>query len=248
MRRSHDQDGRDTILARPHSLRSIPPTTNAPGWPTMMPASKSSRRLARVLDVAIAGTLLIALSPLMAVIAVLIRLISPGPVLFRQVRVGYLEHPFVLLKFRTMYTNSDDKVHRDYVTRMLTEDPVSCQQSGLFKLADDPRITRVGAFLRCTSLDELPQLVNVLQGDMSLVGPRPALPWEVALYKHHHYRMRFQVRPGITGLWQVRGRSRLSMNEALELDVEYAKRRSLSLDLWILIMTLPAVIARDRAR
>lgn len=267
MRRSYDHDGGDTIRVGPRSLPGVPPAASyrssdpsrlgasgvaskadLDGWPTMMLTSVPARGLARVLDVLIALAALIVLSPLMAVIAVLVRLTSPGPVLFRQVRVGYLERPFVLLKFRTMYADCDDKVHREYVTRMLTEDSLSCRQDGLFKLADDRRITRLGAFLRGTSLDELPQLVNVLQGDMSLVGPRPALAWEVPLYKHHHYRMRFQVRPGITGLWQVRGRSRLSMNEALELDVEYAKRRSLSMDLWILLMTIPAVIARDRAR
>jgi lipopolysaccharide/colanic/teichoic acid biosynthesis glycosyltransferase len=263
MRRFYDHNGELTVPVRPRTLQRVLPTTSirssdlptagasgvAPtGSPGGTPMAITSTLTRRVLDVSIALAALIVLSPLMAVIALLIRRSSPGPALFRQERIGYHERPFIFLKFRTMYTDCDDRVHRDYVTRMLTKDPLSCQQDGLFKLADDPRITRLGAFLRSTSLDELPQLINVLHGDMSLVGPRPALPWEVSLYKHHHYRMRFQVRPGITGLWQVRGRSKLSMNEALELDVQYAKRRSLAMDLWILLMTIPAVIARDQAR
>jgi lipopolysaccharide/colanic/teichoic acid biosynthesis glycosyltransferase len=117
----------------------------------------------------------------------------------------------------------------------------------LFKLEHDPRVTRVGSFLRRTSLDELPQLLNVLRGDMSLVGPRPAMPWEVELYLPHH-RERFQVEPGMTGLWQVRGRSRLSGPRGLELDVEYVRRRTFALDLWILVMTLPAVLRAGDTR
>jgi lipopolysaccharide/colanic/teichoic acid biosynthesis glycosyltransferase len=200
------------------------------------------------LDVVIAGLVLIAATPILAVIALLIRASSPGPVLFRQLRVGYLQQPFTVLKFRTMYVNCDDKVHRDFVTRMLIAGPTGeCAADGLFKLADDPRVTRIGSFLRRTSLDELPQLYNVLRGEMSLVGPRPALPWEVDLYEANH-QLRFQVRPGMTGLWQVRGRNRVSISRALDLDVEYVTRQSVGLYLWILAMTLPAVLRGDGAR
>jgi lipopolysaccharide/colanic/teichoic acid biosynthesis glycosyltransferase len=244
MRRFLDQDGKGTF---PGGLQSrYRAAGRPPAQPNAIPASPSGS-VARVLDVVIAGTALIVLSPLMAVIAVLIRLTSSGPAIFRQLRLGYLEQPFVLLKFRTMHIDCDDRVHREYVTSMLTQgQPRS--DDGVFKLAGDLRITRLGAFLRRTSLDELPQLINVLQGEMSLVGPRPALPWEVALYQDPRYRMRFQVKPGITGLWQVRGRNRLSMNQALELDVEYTMRRSLSLYLWILVMTVPAVLGGGGAR
>jgi lipopolysaccharide/colanic/teichoic acid biosynthesis glycosyltransferase len=200
-----------------------------------------SRYVARLLDVSIAGLLLVSLAPLMAVLALLVRATSPGPALFRQTRIGYLEKPFVIFKFRTMYDKSDDRVHREYVSRMLL-DRQHAQRgpNGLFKLGQDPRITRIGHFLRRTSLDELPQLINVLRGEMALVGPRPALPWEVKLYTQEH-RIRFQVKPGMTGLWQVRGRSRLDMNEALDLDMQYVQRCSLALNLWILAMTLPAL-------
>jgi lipopolysaccharide/colanic/teichoic acid biosynthesis glycosyltransferase len=184
----------------------------------------------------------------MALIAAVVRTTSPGPALFRQTRVGYLERPFQMLKFRTMYVHCDDSVHRQYVTQMLrAKDPRQHGAPAVFKLEHDARITAVGGFLRRTSLDELPQLINVLRGDMSLVGPRPAMPWEVALYKPHH-RERFQVKPGITGLWQVRGRSRLPWTQALELDVEYVRRRSLGLDIWILLLTLPAVLRAGETR
>jgi len=146
-----------------------------------------------------------------------------------------------MLKLRSMYAGNDDRMHRAYVTGMLSaEQEAPARSRALFKLADDPRITPLGAWLRRTSLDELPQLVNVLRGDMSLVGPRPMLPWEAQLLAAP-YRLRFMVKPGITGLWQVSGRSRLPMRRALELDVEYARRRSVVLDLTILARTVPAL-------
>jgi lipopolysaccharide/colanic/teichoic acid biosynthesis glycosyltransferase len=199
------------------------------------------------MDVVGALALLALLGLPMLLIAASVRLTSRGPALFRQTRVGYRQRPFVMLKFRTMYIDCPDGVHRDYVRRMLTgEDP---RQAGtvLYKLTGDRRITALGRFLRVTSLDELPQLINVLRGDMALVGPRPVLAWEVELYQPHHYE-RFEAVPGITGLWQVSGRSRLTMTEALELDVEYVRRRSLALDLWILVHTLPAVLPSGAAR
>lgn len=213
------------------------------------PASASRRRLLepvmRALDIAIAALALVVLAPLMVVIVVLILTTSRGPALFCQLRVGHLERPFVMYKFRTMHTGCDDRIHRAYVTSMLSgRDPRRRQLGGLFKLERDPRVTPIGGLLRRTSLDELPQLLNVVRGEMSLVGPRPALAWEVRLYAPHH-RQRFEVRPGITGLWQVRGRSKLSMLQALELDVDYVARRSLRLYLSILAMTVPVVLRGD---
>jgi lipopolysaccharide/colanic/teichoic acid biosynthesis glycosyltransferase len=195
----------------------------------------------RLIDVVLGGTALVVLAPLMALIAVVVRLTSHGPALFRQSRIGYQKRPFVMLKFRTMAADCGDAVHRDFVGRMLRgEDPRELGAGGLYKLRGDCRVTGVGRVLRASSLDELPQLINVLRGEMSLVGPRPALAWEVELYQPHHHE-RFLVKPGITGLWQVSGRSRLTMNQALELDVEYARRRCIALDLSILVHTIPAL-------
>jgi lipopolysaccharide/colanic/teichoic acid biosynthesis glycosyltransferase len=201
----------------------------------------------RVFDLVLAALLLILLLPLMAIIAVAIRLTSSGPALFRQARVGRHLAPFVMLKFRTMRIDNDDRIHRAYVTAMLTgQRPPTGAPAGIYKLTGDPRITPLGKLLRKTSLDELPQLLNVLRGHMSLVGPRPVLPWEAELFEPRH-RIRFLVRPGITGLWQVNGRSTLSMRQALDLDLEYVMRRSLSLDLLTLLRTLPAVLRGHEA-
>jgi len=204
-------------------------------------------RSSRLIDMLAASTLLVVLGPLILLIAALVRITSRGPALFRQTRIGYRQCPFVMLKFRSMYVNCGDEIHRDFVSRMLTgEDPRTAGQ-GLYKLGGDRRVMPLGQILRATSLDELPQLINVLRGEMALVGPRPALPWEIELYQPHHHE-RFTVVPGITGLWQVSGRSRLTMTEALELDVEYVRRRSLALDLWILVKTLPAILPMGAAR
>jgi lipopolysaccharide/colanic/teichoic acid biosynthesis glycosyltransferase len=171
-----------------------------------------------------------------------VRLTSPGPALFRQERLGRDRRPFTMLKLRTMSVGNDDQIHRDYVTNLLSDDePQACEGNGLFKLDNDPRVTRLGSWLRRTSLDELPQLFNVLSGEMSLVGPRPVLPWEAEMFRETE-RLRFKVKPGITGLWQVRGRSKLSMRQALELDVEYVRTRSFWLDVIILLCTVPALL------
>jgi len=183
--------------------------------------------------------LIILAAPLLLLLGLLVRLTSPGPALFRQERLGRERQRFILLKLRTMHTGNDDRIHRDYVTNLLSADPAA-GRSGLFKLDADPRVTRLGAWLRRTSLDELPQLINVLRGDMSLVGPRPVLPWEAELFPQP-YQQRFAVKPGITGLWQVSGRSRLAMRQALELDIEYVLRRSFAFDLGILLRTVPAL-------
>jgi lipopolysaccharide/colanic/teichoic acid biosynthesis glycosyltransferase len=154
----------------------------------------------------------------------------------------------MMYKFRSMRIGASDAIHRDYVSRMLTGDggPVESASNGLYKLEHDPRVTPLGAWLRKTSLDELPQLVNVARGDMSLVGPRPVLAWEAELFSEQS-RARFRTRPGLTGLWQVSGRNLLTMPQALELDVEYVRRQSLWLDLTILARTVPAQLRRGAA-
>jgi lipopolysaccharide/colanic/teichoic acid biosynthesis glycosyltransferase len=200
----------------------------------------------RLLDLVLASLALVLLSPLLALLWLMVRGTSPGPAVFRQQRLGRAEHPFVLYKFRSMDTGASDAIHRDFVSRMLTEEPQAVAANGFYKLAEDPRVTPIGAWLRRTSLDELPQLVNVIRGDMSLVGPRPVLAWEAELFTDAA-RVRFRVRPGLTGLWQVSGRARLTMLQALELDAQYVHRQSLWLDLAILARTVPAQIRRGTA-
>jgi lipopolysaccharide/colanic/teichoic acid biosynthesis glycosyltransferase len=198
----------------------------------------------RALDIAVSLVAVLALAPLLAVLWLLVRSTSPGPGLFRQERLGRNLRRFPMLKLRTMYVHESDQVHRDYVAGLLSSDQGPAREPrGLFKLETDPRITPVGAWLRRTSLDELPQLFNVLRGGMSLVGPRPALPWEAEMWPsvYPEYKRRFEVRPGMTGLWQVSGRSKLSVERWLELDSEYVRRRSFGLNLVILARTLPAL-------
>ncbi|GAA2589461.1 hypothetical protein GCM10010435_80050 [Winogradskya consettensis] len=194
----------------------------------------------RALDLVLAGAGLIVLSPLLLVLWAVVRIGSPGPAVFRQERLGLHEKPFTMLKFRSMTTGAGDAIHRAYVSQMLMAGDRAEPTAGLYKLEGDPRVTRLGAWLRRTSLDELPQLVNVVRGEMSLVGPRPSLAWEAALFTDEQ-RTRFATRPGLTGLWQVSGRARLTMPQALALDVEYVRRQSLWLDLTILARTLPAL-------
>jgi lipopolysaccharide/colanic/teichoic acid biosynthesis glycosyltransferase len=200
----------------------------------------------RLLDLALASSALVVLSPLLAALWLGVRLTSPGPAVFRQQRLGLAERPFTIYKFRSMRTGASDAIHREFVSKMLTEDPSAAAVGGFYKLAADPRITPIGVWLRRTSLDELPQLVNVVRGDMSLVGPRPVLAWEAALFTDAA-RVRFQVRPGLTGLWQVSGRARLTMLQALELDAQYVYRQSLWLDMAIIARTIPAQIRRGTA-
>jgi lipopolysaccharide/colanic/teichoic acid biosynthesis glycosyltransferase len=201
--------------------------------------------LKRLFDIVMSATLLALLAPLLLLIAALVKLKSPGPVLFRQVRVGRMMKPFEMLKFRTMYLNVDHSLHHAFVSQFInagTQDQQSGSgKPGFFKLVNDPRITPIGAVLRKTSLDELPQLWNVLRGEMSLVGPRPALPYEVEQYKRWHTRRVFEAKPGITGLWQVGGRSRTTFDDMVRLDLRYAKARSLWIDVKILLATPAAV-------
>ncbi|MEM9291652.1 MAG: sugar transferase [Acidobacteriota bacterium] len=211
------------------------------------------RRVAKKLvDYVAAGFLMALASPLLIAVATLVKLTSPGPVLFRQERLGKHQRPFVMLKFRSMHHGVSEEPHRAYITKLMDTEAQfeggTDQQKGLYKLADDARLTPVGDFLRRTSLDELPQLFNVLRGEMSLVGPRPVLAYEVELYEPEMLE-RFEAEPGITGLWQVQGRSSLSYRNMVELDVEYVRRWSFLLDLKILVGTVGAVLwHQERAR
>ncbi len=197
----------------------------------------------RALDIMVAAVALVLLSPVLLIIAIIIRLESPGPAVFRQRRLGRGVKPFTVNKFRTMRQGSTHDAHRKFVQSLIAgEAPPAVEGQPRFKMAADPRITRVGRLLRKTSLDELPQLWNVLWGDMSLVGPRPPISYEVERYPAHWFA-RFQVKPGLTGLWQVSGRCELTLDQMIELDLEYVQRRSLLLNVWILLRTVPAVLS-----
>lgn len=204
----------------------------------------------RLIDVAGSAIALILCAPLLGVISLLILATSRGPVLFRQERLGQFGSRFTFLKFRSMYVNADDSVHREYIRKLITENRPSedqCEEAPapVYKLRNDPRITPVGRFLRKTSLDELPQLLNVLKGEMSLVGPRPPIPYEFENYDiWHRYRL-LQVKPGITGLWQVTGRSSTSFDEMVRLDLKYVQEWSLWLDFKILLLT-PWVVIKGK--
>lgn len=200
--------------------------------------------LKRGVDILLSLVLLIILAPLLLIIAGLIKLSSPGPVIFRQVRVGQMLKPFMMCKFRTMYANADHGVHHHYVSWFITSSDKGQEQdqNAFFKLKNDTRITPLGHFLRRTSLDELPQLWNVLIGEMSLVGPRPPLWYELQQYKPWHRRRVLEAKPGITGLWQVVGRSRTTFDEMVRLDLQYARTMSLWGDIKILLATPVAVI------
>jgi lipopolysaccharide/colanic/teichoic acid biosynthesis glycosyltransferase len=201
----------------------------------------------RLFDLALALSCVLVLGPMFLTLAVLVRVSSPGGALFRQTRIGRYGRPFTIYKFRTMQAGCSDEIHRSYVQELLfSPAPPVGGERGYYKIEADPRVTRVGRLLRRTSLDELPQLLNVIRGDMSLVGPRPALPWEAELFGPAHHA-RFLVPPGITGLWQVSGRSKLTMHKGLELDLEYVRRRSFLLDIVILARTIPAVLSASGA-
>jgi len=203
---------------------------------------KLSLIVKRGMDIAGSLLALLVFSPLFLAIAVAIKLTSPGPVFFRQERVGQLGRLFSFLKFRTMRADNDPKIHQEYVSKLIRGE-VAGTKGKVFKITADPRVTRVGRFLRKTSLDELPQFFNVLKGEMSLVGPRPPIPYEIQAYDLWHRRRVLEAKPGITGLWQVRGRSRTTFDEMVRLDLQYAKSWSLWLDLRILLETPRAVFS-----
>jgi lipopolysaccharide/colanic/teichoic acid biosynthesis glycosyltransferase len=205
----------------------------------------------RAMDIFGSALGLLIAAPLFLAIALAIKLTSKGPILFRQQRIGHFGKPFVFLKFRSMYLNNDPKIHLDYIRQLISgkaeRQPSNGNGQGVYKLTTDPRVTRVGGLLRRTSLDELPQLINVLRGEMSLVGPRPPIPYEVDTYQTWHRRRVLEAKPGITGLWQVSGRSRVGFDEMVRLDVRYAMQRSFWLDLKILLLTPRAVILGEGA-
>ncbi len=198
-------------------------------------------RAKRILDLIAASLGLIIAAPFAAVIAVLIKLSSPGPVLFRQMRVGKDGKEFMFYKFRSMSVGNDDSRHREYIKAFIEGDEAELKRiqgaQKLYKLTDDDRVTPVGRFLRRTSLDEIPQLINVLRGQMSMVGPRPHLAYEVELYKDWH-RRRLQGLPGITGWWQIHGRSRVPFDEAVRMDIWYLEHQSLVMDIRIMCRTI----------
>jgi lipopolysaccharide/colanic/teichoic acid biosynthesis glycosyltransferase len=204
--------------------------------------ARSSMLLKRASDVVVALVALVLTAPLFALVALLIRRDSPGPAFFRQQRLGMNQREFTLYKFRTMRVDTDDAPHRAYIERLMREECAS-EESGLFKLDREADVTRVGRWLRKTSLDELPQLVNVLRGDMSLVGPRPCIPYETEHFSTHHFE-RFRVPAGITGLWQVTARAHTTFSEALDMDVAYARAWSTALDFTLVLRTVRHLLTR----
>ncbi len=204
----------------------------------------AARLIKRAIDIVGSLAVLIFASPLYLAIAIAIKLTSKGPILFRQERIGQYGVCFTFLKFRSMYFLNDSKIHQEYVRRFISGKD-ECKQAdgngGVYKLKADPRITPVGRFLRRTSLDEFPQFFNVLRGEMSLVGPRPPIPYETEAYDIWHRRRFFEAKPGITGLWQVQGRSKVTFDDMVRLDIRYSRNWSLGLDLKIILETPRAV-------
>lgn len=223
-----------------HSVEGLPLTGLPPRYFT-----RSARLTKRTIDLAASLLILVCFSPLIVLFALLIKLGSKGPVLFRQERLGEGMRPFTLLKFRSMRVGTDAEKHREYVRSVSRRDAVP-EESGLFKLEREDDVTRFGRWLRKTSLDELPQLVNVLRGEMSLVGPRPCLAYETEHFEPQHFD-RFLVKPGLTGLWQVTARATSTFTEALDLDATYVHSWSLKLDTWLLLRT-PFELFRQTGR
>jgi exopolysaccharide biosynthesis polyprenyl glycosylphosphotransferase len=228
--------------------------TELPLYPDQTPSmdpKRADRALKRAMDILGSLFALIVLSPLLLAIALAIKLTSSGPVLFQQERVGRYGSLFTFLKFRSMYLANDETIHKEYVTRFISGeadgDEAAGDQRAVFKLKNDPRVTGIGRLLRRTSLDELPQFVNVLRGEMSLVGPRPPIPYEFECYETWHKRRLLAVKPGITGLWQVGGRSTVKFDEMVRLDLKYSDTWSVWLDLKILLRTPAAVLSGDGA-
>jgi exopolysaccharide biosynthesis polyprenyl glycosylphosphotransferase len=205
----------------------------------------------RLMDIVGSALALLLFAPLLLLIAIAIKLTSNGPVLYTQKRVGQYGKQFVFLKFRSMYIDNDDRDHKAYTKQLIAGDaethPGNSNGNGVYKITNDKRVTSIGSFLRRTSLDELPQFFNVLKGEMSLVGPRPAVVYEVEEYKIWHRRRVLEAKPGITGLWQVNGRSRVKFDDMVRLDLRYAKTWSPWMDLKILLRTPVVVVFGDGA-
>jgi lipopolysaccharide/colanic/teichoic acid biosynthesis glycosyltransferase len=232
--------GKRFPMPRSHSRSQAPPNrASTPGDIGTVDTSRLEEIAIRGLDLIGAAAMLIVLSPLLILVALAVRIDSSGPAIYRQRRLGRHLEPFSVNKFRTMHEGVGADRHRKHVLEMIAGEERGTRP--MSKIKGDDRITWVGTLLRRTSIDELPQLWNVLRGEMSLVGPRPPIEYEVDRYPLEAFR-RFAVRPGITGLWQVRGRSLLTFPQMIELDTEYVERRSLPLNLKILLLTLPAVI------
>jgi exopolysaccharide biosynthesis polyprenyl glycosylphosphotransferase len=238
-----------------HLIASDTQVETIDGIPTYDVRSESASHLARfgkrAFDLAVSLTLVLLFFPLFLFISLMIKIFSPGPVFFKQVRAGQHGREFTMIKFRTMRLETDDAIHREYATRLITgqelefSDP-DRKKSEVFKMTKDPRITPVGHVLRRTSLDELPQLLNVISGDMSVVGPRPPIFYELNHYKEWH-RKRLRAKPGLTGLWQVSGRSSVPFDEMVLLDLYYIDHWSLKTDLEILFRTIPVVFSGEGA-
>lgn len=213
--------------------------------------ARATYRWKRSLDVIGSIVAIVLLSPVMLLTALAVVATSPGPAILKQVRVGRRGVPFVFYKFRSMVINGDDRIHREYVTRLINGKLEGINHGNaavpLYKIKLDPRVTKVGRIIRKTSIDELPQLFNVLRGEMSLVGPRPPLPYEVENYQSWHLRRILEANPGMTGLWQVEGRSKTSFDEMVRLDLRYIRSCSLLLDLKILMKTVTTVFRCDGA-
>jgi lipopolysaccharide/colanic/teichoic acid biosynthesis glycosyltransferase len=210
-----------------------------------------ARAVKRVIDILGSGALLILFGPILAAIAIAIKLTSKGPVIFRQERIGQFGSRFKCLKFRTMHTNNDSKIHQEFIQQFIAgqagRDKAEAGKTAVYKITNDPRVTAIGRFLRKTSLDEFPQFFNVLRGEMSLVGPRPPVPYEFQVYDTWHRRRVLEARPGVTGLWQVSGRSRMCFDDMVRLDLRYSQSWSLGLDLKILMATPRAVLGGEGA-
>lgn len=207
--------------------------------------------LKRYFDIFISLLAIILLSPIFLFISIFIKLTSPGPVFFKQGRIGYMGKIFTIYKFRTMYQVKDEQIHKQYVKNFINNSNLENEDSGrdnqIYKITNDPRVTPIGRFLRRTSLDEIGQFINVLKGDMSLVGPRPPIPYEVEMYDNWHKRRFLTTKPGITGLWQIYGRNTIEFNDMVRLDLAYIKNWSLSLDFIIILKTIKAVLSMKGA-
>jgi lipopolysaccharide/colanic/teichoic acid biosynthesis glycosyltransferase len=236
----HDRLSTTTPAPLPHGQDHTSPSAEAVGAEQPISTHRSPV-YKRPFDVLVASVLLVLTAPVAAVVALIVKLTSPGPILFRQERLGQYGCPFTLYKFRTMYHGAAVELHREYFRLYRQGIRAPGQPRPLYKLRRDPRITPLGGILRRLALDELPQLYNVLKGDMSVVGPRPPLRYEVEHYTQRDL-LRLSVKPGLTGLWQVRGRDVVDFDTMITLDLEYIHRQSLALDLGILLATLPALV------
>lgn len=239
-------DKRTPVEDEPAADRKLYPDLEERGSTERVP-----QLIKRIIDIAGSGALLLLSSPFLLAIAIIIKLTSKGPVVFRQERIGRFGERFKCLKFRTMYANNDPKIHQEFVQKFIAGQKEAKNAGGsnapVFKITNDPRVTPIGRFLRKTSLDEFPQFWNVLKGEMSLVGPRPPVPYEFQVYDTWHRRRVLEVKPGVTGLWQVSGRSRTSFDDMVRLDVRYSQSWSIGLDIKILLATPRAVLGGEGA-